>query len=85
MGLKDSGRCLERLSEDPMIGEFRNVFLVYSYDDGYSPAYSSKVIVSGANALQRQMCRNFWSRVKVGRGSDCRPETSRASGTTSPT
>lgn len=65
MGLKDRGDCLSRLSNDKTIGFFDNLFLVYSFEDGYSPMYSSKIVANGANKAQRKMCKNFWENVKV--------------------
>ena len=65
IGLKDQARYLERLSRDKTIGNFDNIFLVHSYGDGYCPLYSAKIVLTGANAVQGTMCRNFWTQVKV--------------------
>lgn len=65
MGLSDNGKCLDQLTREKTMGFFRNLFLVYSFEDGYSPLYSSKIVVEGADETQRKMCEDFWKNVKV--------------------
>ena len=65
MSMQDPDKFLMKLSQYPSLGFFENLFLVYSYEDGYSPLPSSKIFDNGSNHLSSQMCKNFWANVKV--------------------
>ena len=66
MSLKDDEKYLQQLSKDTHIRYFDNIFLVYTYEDGYSPLYSSKIISQNIVKLNNEMCESFWSNTQVG-------------------
>lgn len=65
MSLQDGQKLLRKLSTDDSIGFFENIVLVYSYEDGYSPLYSSKVVGHSQDPVSLGMCSDFWSKTKV--------------------
>jgi hypothetical protein len=65
MGLQDANNFIQKLSQNPSMGFFENIFLVYSYEDGYSPLSSSKVVNHFPNTLSSKMCKDFWGNSKV--------------------
>jgi hypothetical protein len=65
MGLQDANNFIQNLSKHNSISFFENIFLVYSYEDGYSPLSSSKIVNHFPNTLSSQLCNNFWQNTKV--------------------
>lgn len=65
MSLQDNHHFIRRLSADESIGFFENIFLFFSYEDGYSPLYSSKVVDHPQDPSSSRMCADFWSNTKV--------------------
>ena len=65
MGLQDNPQFLKKLSQDKSISFFENIFIVYSYEDGYSPLPSSKIVEYGLEAGSAKMCGDFWDSTKV--------------------
>jgi hypothetical protein len=65
MSLQDKDQFLNKLSEDPNLGSFDHIFLMYSYEDGYSPLYSSKIVKNGSNPTAISMCKKFWKNIHV--------------------
>jgi ribosomal protein L22 len=65
MSLKDNEQYLEHLSKDKHLKYFDKIFLVYTYEDGYSPVYSSKVISETSSRLVSKMSQNFWENTQV--------------------
>jgi hypothetical protein len=65
MSLQDKDKYLDKLSEDANIGFFDHIFLMYSYEDGYSPLYSSKIISTDSNPISNKMCSKFWKNIHV--------------------
>lgn len=65
MSLQDKDRYLDKLSGDSNMGYFDHIFLMYSYEDGYSPLYSSKIISTRSNSISNKMCSKFWRNINV--------------------
>lgn len=65
MNLSDSDNLLENMSADKYFENFKKVFIVYNYDDGYAPFYSSKIVDTPDQVTTSKMSFNFWSNVKV--------------------
>lgn len=65
MSMRDEENYLKKLSEDNRFSFFKNIFLVYSLEDGYAPKNSSKIIMDSENSITGKMAVNFWKRVKV--------------------
>ena len=65
MSHQDKEKYLESLSNNQNLKYFKNIYLVHSYEDGYSPLYSSKVIIEKQNSIYNNMCTNFWANAKV--------------------
>ena len=65
MSLEDSDNFLLKLSEDRNFKSFKNIVLVYSYEDGYAPFKSSKIIVDSSNKSSSKMAKNIWENVRV--------------------
>lgn len=65
MSLSDKEKLLSKLSEDSNLGWFNNILLFASFEDGYAPFPSAKVLLHPDNTQMTQMANNFWSEAKA--------------------
>lgn len=65
MSLQDEPQFIRGLCDDASLGFFEHVVLVFSYEDGYSPLYSSKVVDHAHDAQSSRMCARFWANAKA--------------------